>query len=432
MKLEDKLRNLERFNPAGQKGTTSVKGKDQPLDMLDGKITQNRYGEFVVVKKGFDPEVLQQEVKLPRSWKISGEMLARVCSSKRRGQPEVQALPFNPAQAAFFDCETTGLAGGVGTYAFLVGVGYLSEEEFVVEQYFMQDFHQERAVLSAVAERLARFKFLVSYNGKCFDLPLLETRWSIHRIDYDSGQWTHVDLLYPCRRLWKKRIGDCSLGNVEDEILGVRRKVDVPSYMVPQIYFDYLRSGELEPLVPVFHHNLYDILSLLRLAILIDNTLEDFTFEKSQDPIDLYSLGRIHRNLGNDEASLRCLEQALSERPSPELQLDIKLHLSYLQKRIGCLEAAADIWHGLIEGDFPFCVSAHEELAKYYEHRMKDYHKALSVVDGAISYLSCDLSSSVSPAWQRKLNSLEYRKSRLKRKIQRSSERAEREDRSSG
>lgn len=399
-----------------------MKGKDRLLDTLHGKITQNRFGEFVLVRKGFDPEGLQQEVRLPRSWEISGEMLARVCSSRKPGEPKSSPVPFDPAQAAFFDCETTGLAGGVGTYAFLVGVGYLSEDEFVVEQYFMQDFHQERAVLQAVAERLSGFRFLVSYNGKCYDLPLLETRWTIHRMDFDSGQWTHVDLLYPCRRLWKRRLGDCSLGNVEDRILGVRRKMDVPSYMVPQIYFDYLRSGELEPLVPVFHHNLYDILTLLRLAILIDNTLEDSTFEKIQDPIDLYSLGRIHRNLGNHEASVRCFERALSERPSPELHLDIQLHLSYLQKRSGCLEAAADIWHGLIEGDFPFSVSAHEELAKYYEHRRKDYHKALFLVDGAVSYLSCDPSLSVSPGQKRRLDSFEYRKSRLRRKIQKASE----------
>ena len=417
MKLEDKLRNLDRFTPAVQKGTNSLKGKDQLLDTLDGKITRNKFGEFVLVKKGFDPAGLHQEVRLPLSWEVSGEMLARVCSSRRPGEPAYSQVPFDPAQAAFFDCETTGLAGGVGTYAFLVGVGYLSKEEFVVEQYFMQDFHQESAVLSAVLERLSGFKFLVSYNGKCYDLPLLETRWNIHRMDFDSGQWTHVDLLYPCRRLWKKRIGDCSLGSIEGNILGVRRKMDVPSSMVPQIYFDYLRSGELGPLVPVFHHNLYDILTLLRLAILIDSALGDSRFEEIQDPIDLYSLGRIHRNLGNHEFSLKCFEQALSGKPSPELNLDIQLHMSFLQKRIGCLEAAAEIWHGLIEGDFPFSFSAHEELAKYYEHRRKDYHKALSLVDGAISYLSCDPSLSVSPGQKRRLDALGYRKSRLRRKI---------------
>ena len=279
----------------------------------------------------------------------------------------------------------------MGTYAFLVGLGYVSGEEFWVEQYFMQDFHQERAILSAMAERLSHFKFLVSFNGKCYDLPLLENRFVINRLDFDPANWAHLDLLFPCRRLWKRRIGECSLSNIEQEILRVRRKIDVPSYLIPQIYFDYLRTGEAEPLISVFHHNVYDILSLLRLSVLIDQALsaeptgEDFGLSEIEGSIDWYSLGRIHQNLGNCEASARCFKHALSEKMSPEWQLEIYVSLTFIYKKIGCIEEAVRIWQKLTEGDFPFSITVHEELAKYYEHKRKDYLKALSFVNRAIS-----------------------------------------------
>jgi len=302
-------------------------------------------------------------------------------------------------------------------------LGYLNQEESRVEQYFMQDFHQEGAILSAVAERLGGFKFLVSFNGKCYDLPLLENRFVINRMDFDPTNWVHLDLLFPCRRLWKRRIGECSLSNIEQKILRVRRKIDVPSYLVPQIYFDYLRTGEAEPLVPVFHHNVYDILSLLRLSVLVDQALsagsigEDFCLAEIEDPIDLYSLGRIHQNLGDCQASVRCFKQALSEKLSPQWQLEIHVSLAFAYKKTGCTKEAVRIWQNLTEGDFPFSLSAHEELAKYYEHKRKNYLKALSFVDRTISQLSSDLSLSFASGYQRRLNSLEYRKSRLERKI---------------
>ncbi len=424
MRLEDKLKNLAGLGSAGQKDAAPLETKDRLVRLLDGRTASNRYGEFVEVTRRFSGEDLHQEVKLPRSWDVKGTMLSRICRVRKEEGQEACPIPFEPGQAVFFDCETTGLAGGVGTYAFLVGVGYMSQGDFVVEQYFMQDFHQEGAILSAVADRLCKFKFLVSFNGKCYDLPLLENRWTIHRIDFDSRQWFHIDLLYPSRRLWKKRIGDCSLANIESEILGVERKIDVPSYLVPQIYFDYLRTGEAEPLIPVFHHNVYDILSLFRLSVLIDGALEDFGAADIRDPLDFYSLGRIHQNLGNHRTSVQCFEQALSSRLSPELQLDVYTKLAFLHKKRGRLEEAAQIWHRLVGRDLPVSLCALVELAKYYEHKRKDCQRALIFVDSAISHLSCDLSASTLSAHQGKLDSLEYRKARLKRKIKRASKQA--------
>lgn len=428
MELEDRLKSFARFNLTHRKGAVTSQGKDRIVELVDGEVAENRFGGFVLVRKRFDQSKLYREIKLSSSRNIKGEFLARVCSSRKSSTKGVCPTPFDLKEAVFIDCETTGLAGGVGTYAFLVGLGYLKQEEFWIEQYFMQDFHQERAVLSAIAERLGDFRFLVSFNGKCYDLPLLENRFVFNRIDFDPTHWAHLDLLFPCRRLWKRRIGECSLSNIEHQILRVRREIDVPSYMVPQIYFDYLRTGEAESLVPVFYHNSYDILSLLKLSILIDKALsagqltqmrsigEDFNLAEVEDPIDLYSLGRIHQNLGNYHASVRCFEQALSENLPPQWQLEIYVSLAFVYKRTGCMEEAVRIWQKLTEGDFSFSLSAHEELAKYHEHKRKDYLKALSFVDRAISELSSDPSLSFASVHQRKLDSLEYRKSRLERK----------------
>jgi uncharacterized protein YprB with RNaseH-like and TPR domain len=440
MELEDKLKNPARFNSAQSVKTLRSREKDQAEELLNGKVTQNRFGEFVLVSKRFDPREIHPFIRSSSDVGIKGEFLSRICSPKKqrlvaRGlglevsgnyEPPVPSLQplFDLKKAVFIDCETTGLAGGVGTYTFLVGLGYLSEKDFRVEQYFMQDFHQERAVLSAVAEKLSRFKFLISFNGKCYDLPLMENRFLINRLDFDSTRWFHLDLLFPCRRLWKRRIGECSLSNLEHQVLGVQRDIDIPSFMVPQIYFDYLRTNKVEPLIPVFHHNVHDILSLLRLSFLLDQALEDFTIIEIEDPQDLYSLGRIHYDLGNYQASERCFQQALSEDLPPDWRLSISLSLAFVYKKTGYIQKAEEIWHHLAEGDFPFSLYAHEELAKYYEHKIKDYHRALSFVEKAISHLNSKLflsGNSVHPfrsCRQADPESWKYRKSRLERKIE--------------
>jgi uncharacterized protein YprB with RNaseH-like and TPR domain len=421
MRLEDRLRELDKSRPATRKKTVGPDPEGKLLKMAEGTLERNRRGEFVLIRKSFDAPRLGEEIRLRGQVDVAGEMLARICSSKKSRQQDGPPARFDLTKAAFFDCETTGLAGGAGTYAFLIGVGFMSGDEFVVEQYFMQDFHQEGAVLTAVAERLAGFEFLVSYNGKCFDLPLLETRWTIHRIDHDREAWFHVDLLYPSRRLWKRRLADCSLSNVESRILGVKRKADVPSHLVPQIYFDYLRSGEAEPLLGVFYHNRYDILSLLGLSITIDGLLEDLDPGRFLEPEDLLSLGKIHRYLGNHQTGADCLKRALSQKLPPELNLEVSFGLASLYRRIGLSDDAAEVWHTLIGGDLPFSLRAHVELAKYYEHKKREYRRALSLVEIAISHLASDLPWSDQKAKQSRLDALEYRRARLEKRIRRAS-----------
>ncbi len=424
MELEDKLKNLTKLNLMRGRDIAPPQEKKKAVEELDGKVISNRFGEFVLIQKEFDSDQLHPDLAESPWINFSGKSLSKICTSRKSKSSQIDPLNFDLKETIFMDCETTGLAGGAGTYAFLVGLGYLSGTKFRLEQYFMQDFHQERAVLTAVMERMSKFKFLVSFNGKCYDLPLLESRWLMNRMEFDSSSWVHFDLLFPSRRLWKRRIGDCSLGNLEQKILSVKREVDVPSFMIPQIYFDYLRTGEVEPLVPVFHHNAHDILSLMRLSVLIDRLLEDFASIGVKDPLDLYSLGRIHYHFGNYQLSERCYRQALNEELPLDLCSTVYLSLAFVYKRMELWEKAREVWHQLMEGDYPFHPRVYEELAKYYEHRIKDCPRALLLVENVLSLINSGLHSNVNSVNPRRstgddtLPSWQYRKDRLLRKIE--------------
>ena len=426
MEFEEKLRNIDKLNLKPDKHITPPTRRPRMVEGLEGRMKHNHYGEYVLVEKEFDSGQLHTAIQTFPSFELNGKFLHQICSSGKSKKKQSGEFSFDLKETVFIDCETTGLAGGAGTYAFLVGLGYLEDGQFRVEQFFMQDFHQERAVLSAVGERLNQFKTLVSFNGKCYDLPLLESRFLINRMEFDPLRWMHLDLLFPSRRLWKKRLGDCSLGNLELQILRVRREIDVPSYLIPQIYFDYLRDGDVEPLVPVFGHNVHDILSLFRLSFFIDSVLEDFATVGIKDPLDLYSLGRIHHKFGNYSESVRCYLNALAGELPEDWRYTIGLSLAFVYKRAGLWDKACEIWHDLAEGDFSLQPLICEELAKYYEHRIREYQQALFWVEKAISLLSSGysvkddsgLAMGISRVGQ--LASWQYRKTRLLRKMERS------------
>jgi uncharacterized protein YprB with RNaseH-like and TPR domain len=422
MELEDKLKSLDRFNLTKVSDKSIPEKQDAVVESIGGVVSENEYGKFVLVEKRFDPDYRHGTVRLALCVEHDNNVLARLCFSKRlTSKTSFPSSPFVLRETVFIDCETTGLAGGVGTYAFLVGIGYFLDHEFIIKQYFMRDFDEEKAVLFAVSQELKNFKSLASYNGKCYDLPLLENRSVINRVDFDSANWLHLDLLFPSRRLWKKRIQDCSLSNVEQQILNVGREIDIPSYLIPQIYFDYLRSGSIDQLIPVFHHNVYDILSLVGLSFHIGQAIRDFRTAGIEDPIDLYSLGRYHFSLGNYSESIACFEHALSKDMLPDWWDAISMNLAYTHKRVGNIKQASQIWHHLLKEESPFNFYVHEELAKYYEHREKDYVQAKQIVDRAIECLNVNLHFASNLNCQRALESLRYRRARLERKIENSS-----------
>lgn len=318
-------------------------------------------------------------------------------------------------QTLFFDTETTGLAGGAGTVPFLVGLGYFTDEHFIVEQYFMRDYSDERAVLSAVAERFSQFGTIASYNGKCYDVNILSSRFVLSRMKSDCLQKPHLDLLFAARRFWRRRLSDCSLGSVEREILGFSRRNDVPGFLIPSLYFEYLRTKDAKPLANVFTHNQWDIISLAALTIRFQTILED-PQTHVKHPSDWVSLGRIYENREMLEEAAAAYRTSLTSLESPEEQEESLVSLSFAWKRSGQLEKAEEVWKTMISR-LPFRVMPYEELAKYYEHRAGRLEDAQAIVGKALERIETlqELKPHLSFLEERK--DLEYRLKRIKRKL---------------
>jgi uncharacterized protein len=179
------------------------------------------------------------------------------------------------ARAAFIDIETSGLSGGAGTFAFLVGVGTFEALGFRLRQFFLADVSAERAMLTAVAETVDRCDTFVSYNGKSFDLPQIATRFALNRLPAPGDSFLHIDLLHAARRLYGHLLPSCRLSIVEQELLAVRRYGDVPGWLIPGLYFAYVRRQDAAGLHPVFEHNALDVLSLVTFAAHLDALMGD-------------------------------------------------------------------------------------------------------------------------------------------------------------
>lgn len=271
------------------------------------------------------------------------------------------------SELAFLDTETTGLSGGAGTMAFLVGVGRVDGERFRISQYFLEDYPGEPSLIEALKGELAGV--VVSYNGKSFDMPLLRSRFVLAGVELaPAGQ---IDLLHTARRLWRGSIGSCSLHAIEAEVLGVERDEDVPGYLVPELYFDYLRSGDPAPLRPVFSHHRYDILSLASLLSHIESMVPH---PAPSDRSDAVELARLMLDRGMP-AGLELLRDCAQEG-----SLSAARMLSLRLKRAGRWGEAVEVWDDWWERSRSYFAGV--ELAKYYEHRLRNYRKALEVVEG--------------------------------------------------
>ena len=285
----------------------------------------------------------------------------------------------DPRALLFFDTETTGLAGGTGTYVFLTGVGRFDGEEFVVQQLFMPDLESERALLHVLNGLLREAGGLVSFNGRSFDWPLVEARFTLSRMRAASAAAArHLDLLHAARRMWKQHLASCALGELESQVLGLRREGDVPGWLIPSLYFDYLRSGRPQALLPVFEHNRLDVLSLLGLAGHLGRLLHA-PEEAELAGAEGYGLARFYEDLGRPADSLRAYDRALSTRLDPALRATVVQRMTTLQRRLGQTEAALRIWEELVAGETTL-VFPYVELAKHYEHRRKDYVTAEALV----------------------------------------------------
>ena len=361
---------------------------------LHGTVRDTPSGQFLLQEHTYPNEALHGSARI--------DMLQRVSANWLNGISNGEVPPADPRRWAFLDTETTGLAGGTGTCAFLVGIGSIGASGFQVRLFFMRDFDEELAMLQAIAECLASHDVLVTYNGSSFDVPLLETRYRLRRQPNPFQRLGHVDLLHAARRVWSERMRNCKLGTLESEILGVRRSGDVPGALIPQRYFDFLRSGNAAGLREVFHHNVLDIVSLACLSAVLMPAYSDPGKASLHHGQDLLGLARWLRNQGNHESALELYRKAIHAGLPASGLLPSLWESAQIERRLGNHEAQFQLLQDLARVANAYRADAFVELAKHFEHREKDYERALEMTRNAQSH---------APSTQ-----LEHRERRLLRK----------------
>lgn len=314
----------------------------------------------------------------------------------------------------FVDCETTGLSGGAGTVSFLTAVGQLTEAGFIVDQFFLPDLADEAGKLDALAARFENAKALVTYNGSAFDLPLLEGRFNFWRIDTAFRDLPHLDLLWPTRAVFKQRINECTLSNVEARLLKFARVEDLPGAEVPEVYFQYLRDGYSPRLHAVMEHNRLDVVSLFVYA----HWLMEQTHPEAPllaDPDDLFALAWYWYRKRRLDAAVLALDVSEQRVLGPSQKARLAELRGRVLKRARRYDDAHTHWEKLAQSD-PNRIEASEELAKHLEHRHRDYQGALAVVDRALDRIRMrEALSDIDLESERQ--SLLYRRARLVRRL---------------
>ncbi|HYM16096.1 MAG TPA: ribonuclease H-like domain-containing protein [Dehalococcoidia bacterium] len=305
----------------------------------------------------------------------------------------------HPSRLAFFDTETTGVTGGTGTYVVLAGLGSYEDGAFRMRQYFLADLAHERAMLATLAADLARFEGIVTYNGRAFDLPLVDVRMTLARLRAPWAAFAHFDLLHPVRRLYRHRLPACRLADVERRLLRIERPDDIPGSLIPSLYFDYLRAGRAAPLRAVFRHNADDVLSLVGVLAILGRLLAGGDL----DPEDAAAVARWWEHAGEPARAAALYTDALPWLEGGDDWPWAAARLAALRKRAGDRDGAAALWRALWSQGDPH---AGLELAKHFEHRAGDPRAAAEITRALLVRASA-------PARM----GLEHRLARLRRKL---------------
>ncbi len=412
MNIKDKLRQIESIHLkkeiSAKPNTTSI--SDHQIEVvINGKTKETPFGSYFYYEKDFPFEYSQGIIQISSFLKRSSATLSFV--GKNSGFDDVDLR-----KVLFIDTETTGLSGGLGTCAFLIGVGYFVEDSFRLAQYFFNDLNEEYALLHDFNQLIEQHQLIVSYNGKCFDIPLLITRNVYHRLDTPLTRILHLDLLHTVRRMYKHRLSDCSLGTAEEIILKVSRNGDIPGYMIPQIYFHYLKDRDARPLRPVFYHNQQDILSLAALLTKIMLVFENPLVE-SESSYDLLSVGKTYEGMVQLERSIELYNKVLANKSIQNNRLELLFRTAFNYKKLKKWSQAVKIWNECLSTE-AYHPIPYIELAKHYEHREKNFPKAKDIVEKALQEINILLSlNNSSTEWSNYKQDLDYRCRRLIQKM---------------
>lgn len=402
--LSDKLKSL-----GVQLGTGSI-ARPKPRqtfsieEVIPGATIATPFGEAYLVETQYALGYRHGSIDLcgQPSWKVLSEW------------GKVTHLADSPlSQFVFLDTETTGLGGGTGTFAFLVGLGHITGNGFHLIQLLLRGPQEEPALLAGLNQLLDPFQGVVTYNGKSFDIPLLNARHVLNGLTSPFPNINHIDLLPLARRVWRNRLASRSLGSLEQEIVGIARtQEEVPGWMIPQIYFDYLSSGDARPLEGVLYHNAMDILSLAAVFQHTAELLENPLGTASPHSLDMIAIARLYEELRLYDQAVTLYEFSLQAGLPEEFFVQTLQRFADLHRKRSEWDKTISLWekasqHHNIES----CV----ELAKYYEHQARDYPNALRWTETAMELVDLHIRGRASKnEWNRELI---HRKERIARKL---------------
>ena len=372
----------------------------RPLEeQVAGELRATPHGEFVTAERRYALDGRHGRYRLGDARRAAVPLRGGERGPTRR-------LRLAAEDAVFLDTETTGLAGGTGTVAFLIGTGRVEGDTFVVRQYCMRDFPEEAALLHALREDVGD-QPLVTFNGRSFDWPLLLTRFRLHRMDVAAR--AHLDLLPPARRLWSQSLESHTLSRLEQDVLGLHREQDLPGWRIPRAFFDYMVDGRAGLVAQAFKHNEIDVVSMLALLGRVADILEDPTAHASENPRDQLGTARFLIDLGQHAKAKRCLEMAVQGARDGDAAV-LRRELGHLCRREGAYEESLDHWVRLARSATGFDPEAFEQAAKLHEHRRRDYREALRWTNEALDHV---------PRGSRMEESFLHRAARLKRRLER-------------
>jgi uncharacterized protein YprB with RNaseH-like and TPR domain len=407
---------------------------DRVADVLGGQVVNNRFGRALIVDRRYESDRFHGTRRVGDCHVVDGDTLQLLDPTLPPRDQRIGACGAgeHDARTLFVDLETTGLSGGAGTVAFLVGCGWFDLGAFQVRQFLLTSYASERALLCAVAECFGATSLLVTYNGKTFDVPVMETRWMFHRMPLPLESVRHFDMLHPARRLWRAREetmkdasgeGGCRLGTLERVLCDVTRVGDIPGMDIPARYFRFLRSGDARPLEPVLEHNRLDLISLAAVCAHAVQLVEE-GIPRCRDAAEALALGKVYERAGSVDRAIAAYQRAAAD---PSAHVDVVLEAIY---RLGLrlrrdrrFAEAADCWRRLLDVKqgrvgrrsellAPLRQYAVEALAVHHEHRERDYEGAKELTLRLLD--ECDERS-----FRLKAEATKHRLTRLEKKIAR-------------
>ncbi len=367
------------------------------LSMLGGQWFESPQVPGYVIESVYEAGHEHGRIALHRALAMDTARLATQCRDER-------LAACRAADFLYVDTETTGL-GGAGVMVFLAGTARFDGSLLRLRQYLLPSPQYEGGLLGGLHDDLARAAALVSYNGKSFDLPMLEARYILARQRPVFRQLPHLDLLHPNRRLFRGRFDSHRLPTMEVELLGFEREADCPSAEVPERYFRFQRSGDPTPILPVLRHNAWDVLSLVALAAHLGAVCDGAE--------GALAAARAAEYAGDFELAAGRFEAALEgDLPRPQ-RLEAMEHAARCWRRLDRLEDASRCWRAIIAEPRTRTLVPYVELAKIAEHRERDAAAALAMVERALSLVRDGLARPGMPNSETGVASLERRRTRL-------------------